>query len=141
MSSTEESKALALRWDEVWHHGTGDDLDAIFAADFVDHAPSDEETHGLERFKARWRLLKDAFTDLTFAYQHLIAEGEYVVLHWIASGTHRGDYLGYPATGRRVAFHGNTIFRVVDGKFTERWTYQDTDHLIQQLRGDTTAVS
>lgn len=138
MSSTQENKAIALRWDEVWHQGTVDDLDAIFASDFVDHAPSEEETHGLEHFKASWHLLKDAFPDLTCAYQHLIAEGEYVVMHWIASGTHQGDYLGYPATRRRVAFSGNTIFRIVDGKLTDRWTYQDSDHLIKQLRGDIT---
>jgi hypothetical protein len=75
MSSIEESKAVALRCGEVWHQGTVDDLDTIFASDFVDHAPSGEVLPGLENFKARWHLLKGTFPDLTFAYQHLIAEG------------------------------------------------------------------
>jgi len=134
MSSTEESKAVALRWGEVWHQGTVDDLDAIFASDFVDHAPSGEVMPGLERFKARCHLLKGAFPDLTFAYKHIIAEGEYVVMHWIVNGTHQGEFLGYPATHRRICWHGNNIFRVVHGKITERWTYQDNDSLIKQLR-------
>jgi steroid delta-isomerase-like uncharacterized protein len=141
MASLEENKAIALRWGEVWHQGTLDALDALFAPDFVDHALSGEGTPGLDALKAHCRLFKGAFPDLMFAYQHLIAEGEYVVLHWIASGTHQGEYLGHPATGRRVAFSGNTIFRVVNGKLTDRWTYQDTDHLIEQLRGDTTVDS
>jgi steroid delta-isomerase-like uncharacterized protein len=141
MSLTEESTAVALRWGEVWQQGTLDDLDAIFASDFVDHTPSGEVIPGLEVFKEHSRLLKDAFPDLAFAYQHLIAEGEYVVLHWIASGTHQGEYLGHPATGRRVSWHGTTILRMMEGKIAERWTYQDTDHLIKQLRGDTTVAS
>ena len=141
MSSTEESKAVALRWGEVWHQGTVDELDAIFASDFEDHAPSGDVTRGLERFKARWHLLKDAFPDLAFVYQQIIAEGEYVVMHWFASGTHQGEFLGFPATQQRVYWHGNTIFRVVHGKITERWTYHDSDGLIKQLRGVSTAAS
>jgi steroid delta-isomerase-like uncharacterized protein len=137
MSLTEQSTAVALRWGEVWQQGTLDDLDAIFAADVVDHASSGEGTPGLEALKARCRLLKAAFPDLACAYQHLIAEGEHVVLHWLVSGTHEGEYLGYPPTHRRVSWHGTMILRVVQGKITERWTYQDSDGLIKQLRGNT----
>jgi steroid delta-isomerase-like uncharacterized protein len=141
MASLEENKAIALRWGEVWHQDTLDDLDAIFAPDFVDHALSGEGTPGLDALKAHCRLFKGAFPDLTFAYQHLIAEGEYVVMHWLASGTHQGEFLGYPATQRLVYWHGNTIFRVVHEKITERWMYHDSDSLIKQLRGDTTVDS
>jgi predicted ester cyclase len=95
MSATEENKAIALRWGKVWHQDTLDDLDAIFAPDFVDHALSGEGTPGLDALKARCRLFKGTFPDLTCAYQHLIAEGEYVVMHWLASGTHQGEFLGY----------------------------------------------
>jgi len=141
MSLTEQSTAVALRWGEVWQQGTLDDLDAIFAADVVDHASSGEGTPGLEALKARCRLLKAAFPDLACAYQHLIAEGEHVVLHWLVSGTHEGEYLRYPPTHRRVSWHGTMILRLVQGKITERSTYQDSDGLIKQLRGDTTAAS
>jgi steroid delta-isomerase-like uncharacterized protein len=139
--STEENTAVALRWGEVWQQGSLDDLDAIFASDVMDHAPSGEVTPGLEAMKARCRLLKDAFPDLAFAYKQIIAEGEYVVLHWLVSGTHQGEYLGYPATRQRVSWHGTTILWVVQGKITERWTYQDSDSLNKQLRGDTAVSS
>ncbi len=82
MASTEESKAVVLRWDEIWHHGTIEEMEGLFTSDFVDHAPSGEATTGLEYFQALWHLLKAAFPDLTFAYKHIIAEGEYVVTHW-----------------------------------------------------------
>jgi steroid delta-isomerase-like uncharacterized protein len=133
MSATEESTAVALRWSEVWQQGTVDDLDAIFASNVVDHAPSGEGTPGLAAFKARCRLFKAAFPDLTCVYKHLIAQGEYVVLHWLASGTHQKEFLGYLATHRRVSWHGATILRVVQGKIVERWTYQDSDGLVKQL--------
>jgi steroid delta-isomerase-like uncharacterized protein len=135
MSLTEQSTAVALRWGEVWQQGTLDDLNAIFSSDVVDHAPSGEGTSGLATVKAHWHLLKAAFPDLAFAYQHLIAQEEHVVLHWLVSGTHQGAYLGYPATHRRVSWRGTTILRVVQGKITERWTYQDSDGLVKQLQG------
>jgi steroid delta-isomerase-like uncharacterized protein len=140
MSSSEESKAVALGCGEVWHQGTVDDLDANFAPDFVDYAPSGEVTPGLEALKARCRLLKDAFPDLAFAYKQIIAEGDYVVMHWLVSGRHVGEFLGYPATGRRVYWHGNTISQVMHGKIVERWTYHDSDSLVKQLHGNTTAA-
>jgi predicted ester cyclase len=102
MSLAEQNIAVALRSGEVWHQGSLDDLDAIFAADFVDYAPSGEGTPGLEPLKVRLRLLKDAFPDLAYAYKQIISEGEYVVLHWLVSGTHQGAFLGYSATHRRV---------------------------------------
>jgi steroid delta-isomerase-like uncharacterized protein len=141
MSLTEQTIAVALRWGEVCHQGTLDDLDAIFAPDVTDYAPSGEGTPGLEPLKARFRLLKDAFPDLAFAYKKIISEGEYVVLHWLVSGTHQGEFLGYPATHRRISWHGTTILRVMQGKIVERWTYQDSDGLIKQLCGDTVASS
>jgi predicted ester cyclase len=115
-------------------------MKAIFTLDFVDHAPSGETTPGWESFQTRSRLLKNAFPDLTFAYRHIIAEGEYVVTHWLASGTHQGAFLDHAATHRRVCWHGNTIFRVIDGKITDRWIYQDSEGLIQQLREDTAVL-
>ena len=52
-----------------------------------------------------------------------------------------GEFLGYPATGRCISWHGNTILRMMQGKIVERWTYQDSDSLVKRLSGDTTAAS
>jgi steroid delta-isomerase-like uncharacterized protein len=135
VSSTEESTAIALRWGEVWQQGSLDELDALFASNVVDHGSSSEVTPGLEAMKARCRLLQEAFPDLAFVYKQIIAQEEYVVLHWLVSGTHLGEFLGYPATRQRITWHGNTILRVIQRKIVERWTYQDSDSLFKQLSG------
>ncbi len=82
-----------------------DVLDDVAGADFAEVAK-------------RWvRPFESAFPDFEMEIVELIAEGEKVVAHFKCSGTHRGDWLGVPATERR--FEGVDeiyIFQVRDGK-------------------------
>jgi predicted ester cyclase len=56
-----------------------------------------------------------------------------VAARWSGTGTHRGDGLGFPATGRQVEFHGMTIVRVEQGKLVEGWNVFDQLGMLQQL--------
>jgi predicted ester cyclase len=53
---------------------------------------------------------------------------------------HKGDLLGMPGTGRRIAVNGITIFRLHDGVITEEWTEFDALALLTQLRAEGTEV-
>jgi predicted ester cyclase len=50
----------------------------------------------------------------------LVAEGDYVVERFTASGTHRGEFMGAAPTNRTVAMPGINIFRLRDSKIVER---------------------
>ena len=63
----------------------------------------------------------------------LIAEGDLVTERFTARGTHRGEIMGVPPTGREVVLAGINIFRVQDGKLVERWGRTDDLGLLQQL--------
>ncbi len=63
----------------------------------------------------------------------LIAEGDLVSERFTARGTHRGEIMGVPPTGREVVLAGINIFRVQDGKLVERWGRTDDLGFLQQL--------
>jgi predicted ester cyclase len=50
-------------------------------------------------------------------------------------GTHRGEFIGLPATGNLVTISEMHIARVVDGKIVERWAEWDQLALLQQVGG------
>jgi predicted ester cyclase len=78
------------------------------------------------------------FPDLHFELTQKIAQGEYVVINWVASGTHTGplptptgDTL--PATGKKATVSGSTTYQIINGKVVKGWTYWDMVSLLSQL--------
>ena len=74
-----------------------------------------------------------AFPDLHFEVEHEFASGDQAVVGWRVTGTHRGEFAGIPATGRRLDYHACAILRIRDGKAAWLRTYIDTGHLLRQL--------
>lgn len=79
------------------------------------------------------RALHQAFSDIEYTIDDQIAAGDKVVERWTVSGTHTGDWLGIPATGRRITFGGMDISRLQDGRMAEHWTQVDVLSLLQQM--------
>jgi predicted ester cyclase len=63
----------------------------------------------------------------------MIEEGDTVAARWTVDGTHRGDFQGIAATGRKVRLSGTTIHHMADGKIKETWLTVDNLDLLQQL--------
>jgi steroid delta-isomerase-like uncharacterized protein len=74
-----------------------------------------------------------AFPDLAVSTQEEIAEGDRVAIRYSWSGTHRGDFMGIPATQKRVSVSGMVVFRVTDDRVAEEWHLDDVLGLLQQL--------
>jgi predicted ester cyclase len=79
-----------------------------------------------------------AFPDLHFEVLSVLAEGDHVLTHWTASGTHAerlatitGETI--PPTRRRAAVSGAMITKVRDGKIVREWSYWDQLSLLAQL--------
>ncbi len=62
-----------------------------------------------------------------------MCSGDYVVIRYTATGTHRGDLMGIAPTNRRAETHGCTIAEIKNGKIVHGWIYWDTGHLLRQL--------
>jgi steroid delta-isomerase-like uncharacterized protein len=132
---SEENKALVRRYnDDFWGKGDEALADELFADDLVDHNPAGQGLPpGREGMKQALRNFRSAFPDLETRSDHLIAEGDMVVLHWNARGTHRGELAGIPPTGKQVTLKGVDILRISSGKIAERWAEYDNLGLMQQL--------
>jgi steroid delta-isomerase-like uncharacterized protein len=99
--------------------------------DFLNHeAP---ENRGPEGFKATARWLRTAFPDLHAVVHETVAEGDLVVGRITLSGTHQGDYMGVPATGRSFSVQHMHMYRVADGKLAEHWACRDDLGQLAQL--------
>lgn len=76
----------------------------------------------------------EAFPDLVVTSDISLTAGDLICANLIYSGTHRGEYLGVAATGKRVTFNSTDIIRVRGGKFVEHWGAADLFGLVAQLR-------
>jgi steroid delta-isomerase-like uncharacterized protein len=129
------ASAIARRFfDEVFSQGKLDLVDELFATDYVGHPSGNEEsTRGPQGVKQYVGTLRGGVSDLTVTVEDQVVEGDKVVTRWIARGTHDGELMGIPPTGRTAAVTGITIQRLQDGKVVEGWTNWDVMGTLQQL--------
>ena len=130
-----ENKALARRLvEEAFNAGRLDVTEELVASDFVGHDPSlPEEVRGPAGVKELIAGYRAAFPDIRITIEDQIADGDYVVSRWSGTGTHQGELMGMPATGKQATVTGITIDRIVDGRIVESWDNWDTLGMMQQL--------
>jgi predicted ester cyclase len=77
---------------------------------------------------------RDAFTDFAMEIVELVADGDKVAAHFRCSGTHMGEWMGHPPTGRRFADVDEIyIFRVRGGKLAGAFGVEDNLARMRQL--------
>lgn len=106
----------------------------FLAADIVEHEDLGGGS-GLEAMTGFFEALRTAFPDYHIDVHELVAEGDLVVARIVAHGTHRGEFLGVPATGRPVRVPGIDIMRFEGGKAVEHWGVTDGLGLLRQIGG------
>ena len=133
--STEANKSILHRYfEEAWNRGQLDVLDDIVAAHYVNHDPAVPGLPpGPDGLKAIMTGFRVAFPDLHFSIEDQIAEGDKVVTRWSMRGTHAGEFMGMPPSGKQIITVGMQIERVVDGQIVEHWRRSDDLGLMQQL--------
>jgi steroid delta-isomerase-like uncharacterized protein len=130
---SEANKALARELYDKLSAGDLSVIDRQFADNLVDH----EELPGLPNTRQGVRqffeIFRGAFPDLRMSAEDIIAEGDKVVVRAQMQGTQRGEFMGIPATGKRIDLPVIDIMRVQDGKFIEHWGAMDSGMMMQQL--------
>jgi steroid delta-isomerase-like uncharacterized protein len=133
--SAESNKALSRRLlEEAFNAGNVDVVDELVSPDFVNHdAALPEAMIGPDAAKGSITAYRAAFPDLRLTIEEQIAADTGVATRWSAKGTHQGELMGIPATGKQATVTGITIDRIVDDRIAESWTNWDTLGLLQQL--------
>ena len=122
---SDQPDAVMREWfDEVWNQGRGDSINRLFAANATAHGLPGGPMRGPRAF-GRSSSRFAACSDIRIVVEHTVTEGDRVAVHCRVTGTHTGDTLGIPPTGKSVDFQGVTIARVVDGQINEGWNCFD----------------
>jgi steroid delta-isomerase-like uncharacterized protein len=118
-------------WDQVIVEGKVNVLDTAYAETIVLHTTP--EIKGIKDAKAYYAGFVTGFSNRSFIVKRMFADGENLVNHWQFKGTHTGDFMGIPPTGKTVDIEGCTVAKIVDGKIVEEQDFMDNMSFLKQL--------
>ena len=132
--SVEQNKAIVSRWVAGgWNTGDLSLVDEFYAADYTLHSPGMPDVEGTEAFKAFVTMYRTAFPDIHFTIEDLVGEGDKVAWRATTRGTHRGELMGIPSTGKPIMVSSSIVSRFEGGKWAEDWVLIDMLGMLQQL--------
>ena len=127
-------KERARRWyAEVMNAGNEDVIDEICAPNFVDHDPlpgTADDRDGLHDFVKQ---VRSAFPDLETTVDDTLVEGDEIAVRSTFRGTHQGDFMGIPATGKKVEVANYDFVRFEGDRAVEHWGTIDSAALMEQI--------
>lgn len=133
--SPEDNKAAARMLYDIWSEGNLDKVDTIVAEDYASHSRLPGVTPDREGLKQWMAGVRVAFPDVHFTVEHQVAEGDFVVTRWSATGTHKGEMMGFAPTGKKSKVTGINITRYENGKSVEAWGEWDALGMVQSMGG------
>ncbi len=132
-SSIENNKAVVRRFFDDTHRGELDVIEETVSPDIVTHGFPGPNPDSLASYRVFFESLGAAFANLESDIDDMTAEDDRVAVRFTVRGTHVGEYLGIPATGRNVDFTGMVQYRLKNGKIAETWLFPDNITIMQQL--------
>ena len=117
-----DNKAVILRLIDAMNNKDNNVIDELIAPDYVDHLLP---VRGLEAFKQYLNMYRNAFPDAHRTVKDIVAEGDKVWIYLEITATHTGEFRGLAPTGNKIRVPSFIIWRVVDGKATEKTQITD----------------
>ena len=134
MSAADLQAPVRRFFEEVFNQRSQAAAVETIAPTFVAHHPAfPEGIRGPEGIMQTAAMFRAGFPDLHYAPDDLISEGDKVAVRWTARGTHQGDFMGIPPSGKPVTVTGIDIFRIANGQLVEAWVSSDLLGLLQQI--------
>jgi aspartyl-tRNA synthetase len=93
-----------------------------------------DERQGLTAYVAGLRKVVRAFPDYHWEIRGLLVDGDSIAAHFVDTGTHLGEFMGVPATGRKVTVREFAVYRLKDDRLAEVWVVADNLTLLDQIR-------
>jgi steroid delta-isomerase-like uncharacterized protein len=130
----QNNSAIVRQFIEVViNQGQLDAAGQFVSEDVVEQVPFPGQGPGLEGLKDVLRGMRAGFPDLHFAIEEQVAEDDKVVTRFEWTGTHQGEFLSVPATGRSVKVWGVVIDRLETGKIKDTRIIMDIFGLMMQM--------
>ena len=131
LTTQEKNKRLFYSFVEAWNSRDFAAMMQCWSPQLVHHHRNGD--YGRDDVYSLMAGFMEAFPDLRFEVQNVVAEGEYVSAHMRARATHNREFAGVPATGREVTATVMGLVRIIDESIVEHWNVMDEIHLMHQL--------
>jgi steroid delta-isomerase-like uncharacterized protein len=118
---------------EIWNRGNKAKIPELLHESFTFRGSLGQTKRGRDGFAAYVEFVRDALSEYRCEIQEMVCEGSKVFAKVLFSGVHHKEFLGYPATFKRVEWIGAALFKVDGDKFSELWVLGDLDALREQL--------
>ena len=133
-SSPAANAELVRAGFQALNAGDADECLALAVPDLIINlAELPEPQHGRETWRQGFELMRRAFPDLRADIEDMVADRDKVAVRVRFRGTHAGEFLGFPATGRTVEYVSHEFYRIADGLIAEEWICSDMATLFRQL--------
>ncbi|MEZ0369927.1 MAG: ester cyclase [Candidatus Sericytochromatia bacterium] len=129
---SEQNKALVRRVFEGMNRGDVQVFDEVLSPEYKNHNMP-MPVPGPEGMKQVIGMFRSGFPDFKVDLEQVLADGDRVVSQGVWTGTHQGEFMGIPATGKPISVGYIDIWRFVDGKAVENWVQMDMVGMMQQL--------
>ena len=130
---SEQQATVERMFDEIINAGNLDVADELFAPDYVDHGPMGE-MRGVEAFKQVVAMWRAAVPDVRCTVENWFESGDMAAWNVRVTGTHRGEMMGFPATGKSFEYVTPNIGRFgADGRAVEHWADQGMFQFLTQI--------
>ncbi|UQU65754.1 ester cyclase [Couchioplanes caeruleus] len=126
-----QEQHLADLFVEMINTHDPDLVDRFVAEDYLNHNAFVAD--GREANRRFWGMFFAGLPDVTVTREDLVISGDRVVGRFVYRGTHTGELMGFPATGKPVEMHSIDIWRVRDGLFAEHWDELNLMQVFQQI--------
>ncbi len=123
---------------DAFNEGDIDTCVALLSPDFVMNVAGLPRRHGPDVWRQGVDVIKRGFPDLHAHIDDVVAAGDQVALRLTFRGTHQGEFLGMPATGRTIEYISHEFYRIEGGMFAEEWICSDFATMHAQLTADGT---
>lgn len=135
--SAEANRELVARYyAAVGAAGDLTDLETFISPEYIDHNAEPGSPRGPELVRAHFTAIRTTFPDFSMSIEQMLADGDFVVTRVSGRGTHDGEWMGIPPSGRVVHLRGINIDRIATGRIAEHWGEADTVGMLVQMGVD-----
>ena len=132
--SSSPSEVIRRLYREFWNERRIEVVDQLLSQSHALSSPHiSGPMVGPSAYKAQLAVFVSGFPDLRFTVEETVCENDKIAVSWTLTGTHKGEFLGIPPTGKQISIAGITIHQIVDGKILDSQSIWDAISLFQQF--------
>lgn len=120
-------------YDQVLTNGKIELYEDFVAKDFREWEPLPGFSQDREGLKQYFMMMREVFPDMHYKVEFTVTESDRITVYVNMVGTHQKEFMGIPATGKKVKYTVIDIIKIVNGKMTDHWGVGDYLNLMEQL--------